>query len=264
MTTQDLQRLVAAHAAVYEGLLGATTDLDGIAWATPTGCPGWDVHDQLAHCIGTERLMLGHQPAEVDVPDRPYLRSDFARLVERDVEARRNVTAEFLREEAEVTFVRRRRWLDRLSPDDLDGQMPTPIGPMPGRRGLRIRLFDLTCHEEDVRRALGLPAAEGPHVDVAVGTALRSLAAGLAQRLDGVRGVVAVRVNGGADVGLDVATGRFHAQLDEAPDVTIGCTARQVLALTGGRSDAPPFGDLDVEGDLALAERVVAAAGVTP
>lgn len=264
MTTQDLQELVTAHAAVYDGLLGATADLDDTAWATPTGCPGWDVHDQLAHCIGTERLMLGHPPAEVEVPDRPYLRSDFARLVERDVEARRGVTAQFLREEAEVTFVRRRAWLDRLSADDLDGEMPTPLGPMPGRRGLRIRLFDLTCHEEDVRRALDLPAAAGPHVEVAVGTALRSLAAGLPQRLGGARGVVAVRVNGADEAGLDVATGRFHARLDEAPDATLSGSARQVLALVGGRSDAPSFDELDVEGDTALLRRVVAAAGVTP
>jgi uncharacterized protein (TIGR03083 family) len=264
MTTQDLQQLVAAHAAVYDGLLAATADLDDAGWATPTGCPGWDVHDQLAHCIGTERLMLGHPPAEVDVPERPYLRSDFARLVERDVEARRAVTAEFLREEAEVTFVRRRAWLDRLQADALDGEMTTPLGPMPGRRGLRLRLFDLTCHEEDVRRAVSLPAAAGPHVEVAVGTALRLLAAQLPKRLGGATGVVGVRVDGHEGVGLDLGDGRFLTALADAPDVVLRCSSREVLALVGGRADAPAADGLDIEGDTDLGARVVAAAAVTP
>lgn len=263
MATQDLEVLVAAHAAVYDGLLAATADLDDAGWSTPTGCPGWDVHDQLAHCIGTERLMLGHPLAEVEVPDRPYLRSDFARLVERDVEARRGVAHAFLREEAEATFARRRARLERLEAADLDAELDTPLGPMPARRGLRVRLFDLTCHEEDVRRALGLPAAAGPHVEVALGTALRSLAAGLPGRLEG-DGLLAWRIDDQPLVGVDVGTGTYHARLDAAPDATVTCTSRQALALIAGRSDAPSIDAVQVEGDVGLAGRAIAVAGVTP
>lgn len=264
MATEDQVGLVDGHLAVYDGLMAATADLDDAQWATPTGCPGWSVHDQLAHCIGTERLMLGHPIAEVEVPDLPHLRSDFGRMVERDVEARRGVAAVFLREEAEVTFARRRAKLEGLRGEELDGELETPLGRMPARRGLRMRLFDLTSHEEDVRRALDLPPAEGPHVTVAVTTALRSLAASLPGRLPGAGGLIAVQLGAADPVGIDVATGRFQGVPAGAPDATLSCSPRQLLALAGGRADAPGIGELQISGDHDLAARVVSVAGITP
>ncbi|MFA9445061.1 maleylpyruvate isomerase family mycothiol-dependent enzyme [Egicoccus sp. AB-alg6-2] len=262
--SEVLTGLVAGHRAVYDGLLAATDGLDDPAWRMPTGCPGWSVHDQLAHCIGTERLMLGHPLADVEVPDLPHLRSDFGRQVERDVEARRNVAAVFLREEAEVTFVRRQAKLEALVDADLDADLETPLGRMPARRGLRMRLFDLTCHEEDVRRALGLPVASGPHVEIAVVTATRSLAAVLPRRLPDAAGVVAVTVDGAEPVAIDAATGALLPPSEATPDATLTCTTRQFLALTCGRSDAPAAAELDLAGDLDLARQVVAVAGFTP
>ncbi|MFA9430149.1 maleylpyruvate isomerase N-terminal domain-containing protein [Egicoccus sp. AB-alg2] len=71
------------HLAAHRGLLAATEGLDARAWSTPTGCPGWDVHDQLAHCIGTERMMLDDAPAAVAVDGAGHVRNDLGRLVER-------------------------------------------------------------------------------------------------------------------------------------------------------------------------------------
>lgn len=256
-----LATLLAAHDAVFAGLLAATDDLPDEAWATPTGCPGWDVADQLAHCVGLERRMLGDDEVDphVAVPDLPHLTDEVKRHLERDVAARRGWPPARLRAEAEETFARRRDDLATLTPDDLAERAVGPMGPMRRSSLLRMRLFDLACHERDVRAALGrLEGLAGPHVDVAVEQAVRGWAAlwaGDDQRL---------RVEvGPARFDLDLAAGALAAD-DAEPQATVRLTAAEALALAGGRSDAPPVTALAVEGDEAAARARFEAAGMTP
>jgi uncharacterized protein (TIGR03083 family) len=264
MSQERLQQLVAAHAAVFAGLLDATADLDEAAWATPTGCPGWDVHDQLAHCIGVERLMLGEPLPAVDVPELPHVRNDLGRVVEMDVHVRRGVPGEQLRAEARETFDRRLATLEAMTVEDLDQELDSPIGRHPAVKVLRTRVFDLVAHEQDIRRALDRGSElVGSHVELALEQVVRAWARVVPSRLE-ERGVVAVEVTGREPILLDVGTGELHRGQGPTPDVTVELTPADVLSLGCGRDDAPAVEEVAVTGDRALALAFLGATAVTP
>ena len=50
-------------ADVWQDIAGIGADLSADEWRLPTECPGWSVHDNVAHMIGTERMLLGEEPA---------------------------------------------------------------------------------------------------------------------------------------------------------------------------------------------------------
>jgi uncharacterized protein (TIGR03083 family) len=257
-------QLVGAHEAVFSGLLEATADLDVDGWATPTGCPGWDVHDQLAHTVAVERFMLGDTPRMVEVPDLDHVDDEFSRLIETGVHVRRGDDGTALREEADQTFARRLEMLRALRPEILGEQMDGPGGMrMKGSQMLRTRIFDLVAHEQDIRRALGRAAPlDGPAGEIAREQVLRAWAKVLPGRLDET-GVLSIEVTG------PLATMR-RIPLDGAasetasPRVVIRGSGAQLLALGCGRSDAPDLGDLEIDGDVELARAVVAQASITP
>jgi uncharacterized protein (TIGR03083 family) len=265
-----LAHLVAAHHAVFDGLLAATADLDDDAWSRATGCPGWDVHDQLAHCVGLERRMLGDEEVDphVVVADAPHLTDGIKRHLERDVAARRGWPASRLIAEAEETFDRRREALAATTPDALGERIVGPMGPMKLSGALRMRVFDLVSHERDVRGALGrIDGWEGPHVELAVGSALRGWAARWPDAVDHADGAVRVEVAGAGPAVIDLADGTLHADADADGDpvrVTLRLTAPQALALAGGRDDAPQAAELDLGGDGPLAATLLAHAAMTP
>ena len=265
-----LRHLIAAHEAVFDGLLAATADLDDAAWARTTGCPGWDVHDQLAHCVGLERRMLGDDEVDphVVVADAPHLTDGIKRYLERDVAARRGWPADQLLAEARETFARRRAALDALTPEDLGERIVGPMGPMKQSGALRMRVFDLASHERDVRGALDLlDGWSGPHVELSVEQALRGWAARWPEA--GEVGAVRVEVAGAAPAVIDLGTGGLRRPQggDDDPELaslTLRSSAAEAVALAGGRDDAPDLGALDVAGDLDLAATVLAHAAMTP
>jgi uncharacterized protein (TIGR03083 family) len=265
VSDERLQQLVAAHDAVFTGLLDATAGLDEAGWATATGCPGWDVHDQLAHCIGVERMMLGDPIPEVDVPDLPHLRSDMGRFIERDVELRRGVDGEELRDEARTTFDRRLAALDALTPDDLEREVDSPIGRHRASKVLRTRVFDLVAHEQDIRRALGRETElVGAHAELAIGQVVRAWAVMLPARLPEGR-AIAVEVAGWDPVVLG-PSGHDHGAggVAATTDATVELTPRDALSLGCGREDAPTIDELRVTGDRGLAAAFLEIAAVTP
>jgi uncharacterized protein (TIGR03083 family) len=260
-------QLVAAHRAVFDGLLAAVDGLDAAGWSTATGCPGWDVHDQLAHVVGVERLMLGDPPDEAELPaDLPHVTNDFARAVEVAVEARRGVPPDELVAEATATFERRLAHLETLDAATLAEPLDGPGGMrFKGSQMLRTRVFDMACHEQDVRRALGsLDGFAGPHLAIAVEQVVRAWAKVLPGRVADP-GAVAIEVAGRDRVVVDLQDGGL-LRGDEAPaaDATLHLDAAALLAIGTGRSDAPALADLDVAGDRELVERLLADASVTP
>jgi uncharacterized protein (TIGR03083 family) len=264
MSEDGLRRLVAAHRGVYDGVRAAVDGLSDPDWATPTGCPGWDVKDQVAHVIGVERVMLGDPPDEVEVPDRPYLRNDFGRAVESAVEARRGRSPEDLLREADEVFARRLEMLAALEPDALDEPMAGAAGlRLKGSQMLRLRVFDMVCHEHDVRRAVGRRGGdEGPHVDLSVEQVVRGWARTLSEGRDGV---LEVTVEGRAPVGIDLSDGSIYRDgAGPEPRASIRLDLADLLALAGGRSDAPDLDALPVEGDRSWAREVLSNAGMTP
>jgi uncharacterized protein (TIGR03083 family) len=260
-------QLVTAYGAVLDGILAATADLDDDGWGAPTGCPGWDVRAQLAHCVGLERRLLGDPELDpdVEVPDLPHLTGDVSRFMERDVEARRRVPAADLRTEAEEVFARRKDELGALTAEQLGEEVDSFFGPMRTSGFLRLRLFDLTSHERDVRAALDrVDGLDGPHVPVVVEHVLRSWARVVPTRTEGgdtVRLVIA-----GGPVDLDLGTGDLSRgeSVRATVSATLELSPAQALALAGGRTDAPALADLDHSGDEGPLTQLLAAAAVTP
>src|SRR4051794_28982223 len=64
-------------------------DLDEPQGDRATDCPGWSVKDNVAHMIGTERMLLGEQPAADAPSDAPHVRNDIGRHNEQWVESYR-------------------------------------------------------------------------------------------------------------------------------------------------------------------------------
>jgi uncharacterized protein (TIGR03083 family) len=262
----QLRQLVEGHRAAFEGLLTATVGLDADGWATPTGCPGWDVHDQLAHCVGLERRFLGDPEPHVEVPDLPHLTDERGRRLERDVEVRRGVPGADLHAEATATFDRRLAELDGFTPDDLDVEVDGPFGRQKRSAFLRVRLFDLASHERDVRAALGVPEATGPYLPVVVEQVVRGWARTLPARVEG-GGTLRLVVAGGPPVGLDLGAGTVTRGADVPPgcDATLEVSIGQLLALAGGRDDAPSLDETVAwSGDEHLLRRVLAVCAITP
>lgn len=261
---------VEAHRAAFDGLLSAVADLPHEMWSTATGCPGWDVADQVAHVISVERSMLGDPADDVELPgDLDHVRSDVGRAVEVGVHARRGRSPLELLDEARVTFDRRLAELTTLDPAVLGAPMDGPGGMrLRGSQLLRNRILDLTIHEQDVRRAVGRPGdLAGPHVRLTVETILRSWAFQLPQRVEGDPGPVGIEVADIDTVTIDLGTGDIHREdggEGPEPDATLRLDAGALIAVAGGRSDAPGLDDLEVEGDRDLAARVLAVATITP
>jgi uncharacterized protein (TIGR03083 family) len=267
MTAELKAQLIDAHRAVYDGVLGALNELDPTLWQAPTGCPGWTVHDQLSHIIDIERAMLGDPPAETEMPDDlPHVTGPFAAAVEVGIQARREVPSDVLLDEARTTFRRRLQHLDAMPLTVLQEPLDGPAGMrVKGSQMLRTRVFDMTCHEQDIRRAVSRPGdLDGPHVAIAVEQVVRAWARYLGERV-GRAGVVAIDVAGRDRVTLDLATGTLYRG-DDAPasDVTLRLDAGQLLAIGAGRRDAPDPDAITIDGDRHLAARVLAQASITP
>jgi uncharacterized protein (TIGR03083 family) len=267
MSEELKANLLAAHQAVFDGVLAAVDGLDETGWATPTGCPGWDVHDQLAHIVGVERVMLGDPPDVVELPDElPHVKNVFGQQVEVAVAARRGRPHAELVSEARETFERRVRYLAAMDAATLAEPLDGPGGMrFKASQMLRTRLFDMTCHEQDVRRAVGRPGdLDGPHADIAVEQVIRSWARNLPERL-GPEGILAVEVAGRPRATIDLRDGTLTRGGDgPGPDAILRLDAGQLLAIGTGRSDAPAIDELSVTGDRGLVERLLADASVTP
>lgn len=265
MGDQRRDDLIDGYRAAFDGWRDLMDHLDEAAWATPTGCPGWDAHDQLAHVVDVERVMLDGRAQRAELTDDPhYVRHDFGRFVEVGVQSRRGVAPAELVEEASETFARRLDQLASLSPSYLDDEVegPVPGVQMRGSQLLRTRIYDVTTHEWDVRRAVrrGDAPAGTEHLAISFELIVRAWNRVLPSTLD-ASGVLAVVVD-------RVEIGRVHLGEGERhgpdADATLAVTVPQLLAIAGGRTDGPALADTDSDGDLDLVRAVLAAGSITP
>ncbi|WP_340558664.1 maleylpyruvate isomerase family mycothiol-dependent enzyme [Streptomyces sp. GSL17-111] len=121
----------AERAALIADLAG----LDGAQWEQPSLCPGWSVHDVVAHLVGSARTTrLGFVVGLVRE------RFDFDRQNARGVERERGATP--------------RETLDRLR--EVASRRSSPPAP------LDSRIVEEVVHGEDIRRPLGLARSYPP------------------------------------------------------------------------------------------------------
>lgn len=263
--TGDLDLIVRAHRDVYTSLLELCEELDDHQWTAVTGCPGWTVRDCLAHVVGLEAVMAGDpEPAPIAVAPA-HADGDLGHYMERHVAARRSMDVPDLLLEARDVFSRRLGQLDLLtSADDEVLQLRGRRGP--AGRVLPIRAFDLWVHEQDIRRAVGVPG----HLEgVAPRLSRDRLLAGLRRLLPdrvgrpGVTLVVSVTGPNAITWALDLSTGAL-ASPSGSPRIRIVLPFAHFVARSCGRADAPEAELAVVEGDPDLAGRILDRFAVTP
>lgn len=244
-------------------------------WEAPTECPGWSAGDVVRHLAWVESFLAGRPQREVEIDWSrfPHI-TDFGRVTEIGVEARRGQTqAECCDELAGLVDVRLAQLManDPLTPET---EVPGVFGaPMPFDRLIRMRTFDSWTHEQDIRRAVGLPAnLASPGAQVTAVQVARTLGFVLSRNVGAPPGTtVRLAVTGPIAferyaVVAEDGKGRDCAAV-EHPTIALETDWETYARLAAGRLDTD---DPDVRarvhltGDEAMAARLPAALAITP
>jgi uncharacterized protein (TIGR03083 family) len=159
--TYDLATLLDAWEGSLRAVVGLGRALSPAQWEAPTECPGWSAGDVVRHLCWVESFLANRAdaPHEVDWAAHPHATSDFGRLTETGVDVRRHLEQAAVCDELDSVLDLRLAMIMRLDPLSLDAEVPGLFGrPVPLRNLLRVRVFDIWSHEQDIRRATGLPA----------------------------------------------------------------------------------------------------------
>lgn len=244
--------------------LAARMDVD--QWSLPTRCPGWDVHDQIAHLIGVEAQLAG-DPIPPAVPHAAHVRGRVGAYLERSVAARRDRSGSEMLQELSQVIDRRLAALRQhpIAPDEL---LLSVVDSRPIRADalLPMRVFDVWAHEQDIRAALG---ASPSLTSLAAGLTFNTILSLLPRTIAKVDGVInrtiACELTGDRPM-------RFAIHVDHASrghlldhvgraDVTLRMDAAQFVARVCGREVVPA---VEVDGDSSLGRRVIASLTLTP
>ena len=253
---------------VWADIISLCDDLSDAQWDLPTECPGWTVKDNVAHMIGTERMLLGEQAPPADISGAAHIRNDIGKANETWIESYRAMTGKEVLDEFRSVTARRLELLRVMTDEDWKREGFTPEGPGPYSQFMAIRVFDCWYHDQDIREAIDRPGFMQGEV------ANLSLARIPAKGLGYVVGKKAA-APAGSTVVFEVAgeppmiatiavppEGRA-GMIDEvpaSPTVRIATDRRTFARLAGGRWNADQArarGMVRVEGEQALGERIV-------
>ncbi|MEX2627618.1 MAG: maleylpyruvate isomerase family mycothiol-dependent enzyme [Ilumatobacteraceae bacterium] len=257
-------RTVDALGSVWSSMRQLLGGLAEAQWAAPTSLPGWDVAANVAHVIGTERMLMGETPAaEVDRQGLDHVRNDIGAMNEAwVVELRELGVADLLAEFDRVTAARLAT-LNEMPLAEWDAESFTPAGTDSFGRFMQIRVFDSWFHEQDIREAVGKPGhGAGPAVVVALDEVTTALGFVVGKRAGVPQGSsVTFELTGtsGRTIHVDVAE-RARVVEDLGGPATVKITL-PVLAFTrlcGGRTTIDRVrNDVEVSGDEALGEQIL-------
>ena len=239
-------------------------------WSTPTDLAGWDVRAVAAHIAHLESILAGGPEETVDVGEPPHVTGLMGLYTEQGVVARAHRTPDELINEIRAAATKRHTALVADPPSDASAR-PDPIFGGIGwdwNTLLRNRPLDVWMHEQDVRRAVGMPGnLDSPAARHTADYLAESLGFVLARRVGAEPGTtLLLEVEGSEPMGFTVNEARRGERLDalpEEPTVRI-CTDRESFILLAGGRRTPANGAVRVEGDTKLGGRIVDALAVTP
>jgi uncharacterized protein (TIGR03083 family) len=268
-----LQNYADAWTHSIEAIAELVQPLPEAVWNRPTPCPGWSVRDIVSHVIGMETEMLGDpRPIHALPRDLYHVRTDFARYMEVQVDARRHHTAPEMTAELEYVLIRRARQLrnENRSPDHV---IRAPLGAEQTLElGYRMRAFDVWVHEQDLRAALGTPGnLDAPGALVTRDVLLEAMPDVVARGAGApASSAVVLDVSGPVEF---LRTVRVDAEgrgsIDGAPSlgpaVTLATDWETFVRLACGRVRPADVADrVKTEGDEALAAAILDNIAVTP
>lgn len=271
--TDGTEPVVGDLAEVWSSILDACEGVDDAVWELVTECPGWTVRDQLSHLIGIERALLGEQPPPGDGAEHPHVKNDFGALNETWVAARRGTPGAEVLEEFRTVTDRRLAALRSMPASRFDEVGWSPVGQVPYREFMQVRVFDSWVHEQDVRRALGRPGGLGGAGEaVTLDRMAGAMGFVVGRRVAPPDGTVVVwrlsgRVERDVVVVAEGGRGRAAAEAPADPSVLLSMGPDEFWRLACGRVDADTVlgdGSVTVDGDVELGRRVLGAMAVTP
>jgi uncharacterized protein (TIGR03083 family) len=258
--------LLAAEWAALDALCSTLTAEE---WALPTDCPGWTVQDQLAHLVGTESMLAG-DPAPPDASgDEPaHVRNEIGRANEAWIASMRDLPPGEVLTRFRAITARRLDQLRAGGPELFEALGPSPVGRVPYREFMNVRVMDHWVHEQDIRRAAGRPGhRSGPVVEHSLARFEPAMAFVVGKKAAAPEGTsVRFELGGEAPRRIDVAVRDGRAVLavppdaGQAPTVTLRLDVETWWCLALGRRDGPSAlaaGDVVLDGDIALGERIV-------
>jgi uncharacterized protein (TIGR03083 family) len=258
--------LAAEWAAIAE--LGATlTDDD---WERPTDLPGWTAKDCLSHMVGSELALLGEPAPDVAVDHLPHVASPFAAMIEVWVEARRATPGSEVLDEFTAATTRRLDVLGAMGDDEWSRPGWSPVGEVPYRTFMEVRVFDCWMHEQDIRRAVGRPGGlDTDPAELSLGRIGDGLGFVVGKRAGAPEGTtVVVEVTGPRARTWALGVTDRARTLDVVPadpTVRLRTDLETLCALGGGRWDRRrAAGNVEVAGDPDLAARILDGMAITP
>ncbi|WP_148573652.1 maleylpyruvate isomerase family mycothiol-dependent enzyme [Nocardioides caldifontis] len=271
-THDPLRHLVDVWHRAAQDAVALLRALEPHEWELPTDLPGWDVRAVASHLAHLESELAGNPQEQVEVPEAPHVKGLMGQFTEAGCVVRRGWPAAKIVEELESSVAARYAALQADPPTD-------PSAPGPGFAGLigwswqtllSNRPLDLWMHEQDIRRATGRPGGmTSPAAEHVADVFARSLPYVLGKKVGAPVGTtVVLEVTGpvtrtlAATVGDD-GRGAALAEPPGTPDARVLLGFEDYAVLAGGRRPADAV-DAKLEGDEALARRVLASLAVTP
>jgi uncharacterized protein (TIGR03083 family) len=260
--------LVALFEDVWGDIIEVCADLTDAQWEKPTDLPGWTVKDNVAHMIGTERMLLGEQPDAPPVEGAAHVKNDIGKVNEQWIAGYRERPGREVLDAFRAVTQLRLEQLRTMSEDEWNKEGFTPEGPGPYRQFMAIRVFDGWYHDQDIREAIERPGyLEGPVADLSLDRIpVKGLPYVVGKKASAPPDTTVVFDVGGNPplvATVQVPPEGRAALLDAppvAPTVTLGMDRRTFARLAGGRwtgDRARAEGVVRVDGDQELGNRIV-------
>jgi uncharacterized protein (TIGR03083 family) len=269
----DGTRLAGYVETWWQAVQDFTAVLDQVPpeqWSTPTDLAGWDLRACASHTAHLESVLAGNPEETAEIGEPPHVTGFLGRYTEIGVVNRRDRSPdEIIAEIREVTG-RRHAQLLADPPTDATARPPVVFGGVPWTWEvlLRNRPLDVWMHEQDVRRAVGLPGGlDSRPAQHTTDYLTESFGFVVAKRAGAPAGTTAVLdVVGSPTVAYCVDDAGRGERLPVVPadaTVTVRTDRETFVVLAGGRR-APVADAVTIEGDHELGARIVSVMATTP
>lgn len=250
--------------AIWRSISFLGSELDERQWKLPTDLAGWTVQDNLAHLIGTERMLQGLASAAIPESVGEHVKNPIGSFNEAEVEARRAQSGAEVLAEWNALVEQRTTTLRDADDEYFAKPMATPTGPGTMTDFLNIRVLDNWIHEQDMRRAVGKPGhLGGPAAEHTVDRLIRTIPIVVGKRAATPEGgAVMIDIIGevARQVVCEVNGGRaaIVERSGQEPLAVVVLDSDAFIILATGRQTATMIGErIHLSGDEVLGQRIV-------